>query len=60
MKKQLNLQNVDLRTVRTGRAWVHESIDFVVRVINTAFTAPGAVVFVVGLLAGLGLVARHG
>jgi hypothetical protein len=58
MKKKLNLQGVDLRHVRTGRAWVHEAVSLVVITLHTAFTLPGALLFAAGAVFGLGLIAR--
>jgi hypothetical protein len=55
--KKLNLQNVDLRHVRGG---ILQPVNaFIVRTANTAFTAPGITLFVVGVVFGLGVIARH-
>ena len=54
--KDLNasLRNADLRKVDTGAALRAQS--FIVRTVNTAFSAPGVIVFVVGVVFGVGVI----
>ena len=48
-----NLQNVDARHLRPGKAWARKGIALAYSVINTAFTVPGAVLFITGVLFAL-------
>lgn len=53
-----NLQNVDARHLRPGKVWARKGAAFVVSTINMAFTVPGAVLFITGVLFALTLNGR--
>lgn len=57
MKKNLKLQNVDLRNVEPG--FVHRLDEQVVRLVNTAFSGPGVILFIAGVLFGLCVIAAR-
>lgn len=56
--KDLNQKkNVDLRTVETG--FVHRVDAHLRRLIDTAFTGPGVILFLAGVAFALGILPKH-
>jgi hypothetical protein len=53
-----NLQNVDARHLRPGKAWARKGAAFIVATVNAAFTLPGVVLFITGVLFALTLNGR--
>ena len=56
MKKKVQLTNVDLTTVDTTKLSLDDHLR---RLIDTAFSGPGVVLFIAGVVFALGVIARR-